>query len=184
MSVSAWMSWEGGVDLLAMTDPSFTVPNVIVHVARLVHTPNGSSASGMVFYMPDPTQPPLVMGFVSHDEIIGEYFGPNIFAGTPFENAPVIPARIEVFTDLPHRAGAKVTFNQWTFETELMGLGALQHVNRLPNDFMPFSQQGVEAAAAHATLKVNGADVPIVLPPAEALGAPAAAWATAGIYSR
>ena len=35
MSVSNWMSWEGGVDLVAVTDPSYTTPNVIVHVARI-----------------------------------------------------------------------------------------------------------------------------------------------------
>jgi len=33
---------------------------------------------------------PILSAFVSEDEEVGHYFGPHIFAGTPFENAPVI----------------------------------------------------------------------------------------------
>jgi hypothetical protein len=39
MTISDWMSWEGGVDLVASTIPGSAQPNIIVHVARLVHTP-------------------------------------------------------------------------------------------------------------------------------------------------
>ena len=45
MSISKWMSWEGGVDLVAVTSPDLQMPNVIVHVARMVHTPVGSAPS-------------------------------------------------------------------------------------------------------------------------------------------
>lgn len=47
----------------------------------------------------DPGFDPLLglpMGFVVQDETIGAYFGPHIFAGTPFESAPVLAAQIEV----------------------------------------------------------------------------------------
>jgi len=43
MAVTQWMSWEGGVDLIAVTAPDVAMPNVIVHVARMVHTPVGSA---------------------------------------------------------------------------------------------------------------------------------------------
>ena len=39
MPIKNWMSWEGGVDLVAMTKPGLSMPNVILHVARMVHTP-------------------------------------------------------------------------------------------------------------------------------------------------
>ena len=48
-----WMSWQDGVDLVAVTDPSLTQPNVIIHVAGVVHTPFGTAPSGMVLYQPD-----------------------------------------------------------------------------------------------------------------------------------
>ena len=35
MAVTQWMSWEGGVDLIAVTMPDVAVPNGIVHVARM-----------------------------------------------------------------------------------------------------------------------------------------------------
>ena len=96
MELSRWMSWEGGVDLVAMTQPDLAQPNVIIHVARMVCTPKGSAASGMVFYQPDPNAPPLVMGFVSEDQVVGEYFPCNIFGDTPFEPAPVLKGNIDV----------------------------------------------------------------------------------------
>jgi hypothetical protein len=61
------MSWEGGVDLVAATTEGLAMPNVLIHVARMVHTPAGSAPSGMVLYQPDPAAPPAVIGFVSHD---------------------------------------------------------------------------------------------------------------------
>jgi len=48
------MSWEGGVDLVGATSPEAQQPNVIVHVARLVHTPAGSAPAGMLLYHPPP----------------------------------------------------------------------------------------------------------------------------------
>jgi hypothetical protein len=60
MPVSSWMSWEGGVDLVAATSPGSPLPNLIVHVARMVHTPVGSAPSGMVLWQPDPKGPPAV----------------------------------------------------------------------------------------------------------------------------
>src|SRR5688572_18542458 len=65
--ITSWMSWEGGVDLCAATQGGLAMPNVIIHVARMVHTPNGSAPAGMILYQPDPAAPPLVMGFCSPD---------------------------------------------------------------------------------------------------------------------
>jgi len=98
MPLSAWMSWEGGVDLVGATSPEAQQPNVIVHVARLVHTPAGSAPAGMLLYHPPPESPPVCAGFVSPDPVVGAYFGPNVFAGTPFEGLPVVTAEIEVYS--------------------------------------------------------------------------------------
>lgn len=95
-TVTQWMSWEDGVDLVAKTHPELAEPNVIVHVARMVHTPVGSTPAGMVLYQPDPSKVPEIMGFVCEDEKVGAYFGPHIFANTPFENAPILKAKITI----------------------------------------------------------------------------------------
>lgn len=50
MAYENWMAWEGGVDLIAKTSGDLAMPNVIVHVARMVHTPVGSAPAGMLFY--------------------------------------------------------------------------------------------------------------------------------------
>ena len=95
-NVTKWMSWEGGIDLVAITSPDLQMPNVIVHLGGMVNTPVGNAASGMILWQPDPAARAGVMGFVSTDKKVGEYFGPNIFAGTPFEQAPVLDCTIEM----------------------------------------------------------------------------------------
>lgn len=181
-----WMAWEGGVDLVALTQPGLAMPNVIVHVARIVHTPVGSSPSGMICWQPDPKAAPAVIGFISHDpQTVGRYFGPKIFAGTPFENAPVLTAKIEVDTPrAPGEASATVTVGGFVFKTSLKGLRPTELINRPPGTMSPFWQQGTEAAATSASLTVNGREVSVIVPPAGISGGPAAVWSPCGIYAR
>lgn len=186
MAIEQWMSWEGGVDLIAhTTENSGPMPNVILHVARLVHTPVGSAPAGMVLWQPDPQAAPQVMGFISENPQVGAYFGAHIFAGTPFETAPVLEAKIEISHD-ENGARARVTIGDTVFESHLSGIGALQQVNRAAGEgnMMPFAQQGLEAKAQNAILKINGEDVPLVLPPVTMSGSPAAVWAPCGLYAR
>jgi hypothetical protein len=182
-SVSKWMSWEGGVDVVGLTQAGLSMPNVIVHVARMVHTPVGSAPSGMILWQPDPKGPPAVMGFISTNSVVGGYFGPNIFAGTPFEAAPVLPATIDVTADATS-AHAKVTVAGTVFETKFTGLGALNVIHRAPAAMPPFWQQGLEQAAGAVELKVNGQVVPLILPPVGITGGPAAVSALFGLYAR
>lgn len=182
-SLNQWMSWESGVDLVACTKPGLSMPNVIVHVARLVHTPVGSAASGMVFYQPDPGAAPLVMGFVSHDATVARYFGPKIFAGTPFEHAPVLDARIQIEVTATH-VGATVTAGGHELRTRLENLGPIGLVQRAPGGMTPFWQQGLEAVARRAQLWVDGNEVNIIVPPVGISGGPAAVHAPAGLYAR
>ena len=187
MSIEQWMSWEGGVDLIAMTpNNAGEMPNVILHIARMVHTPVGSAPSGMILWQPDPAAPPQIAGFISTSPEVGAYFGPHIFAGTPFENAPVLNANIEITTD-EEGAHARVTIGDTVFESHLNGIGTLELVHRAAGEggsMMPFTQQGLEAKAQRATLKVNGEEVPLILPDATMSGAPAATWAPSGLYAR
>lgn len=178
-----WMSWEGGVDLVACTKPGLAMPNVIVHLARMVHTPVGSAASGMIFYQPDPAGAPLVMGFVSHNAEVGRYFGPKIFAGTPFEQAPVLDARIEVQVTAAH-VGATITAGGHVLRTQLEGLSGLGLIAREPGGMTPFWQQGLEAVATRARLWVDGTEISIIVPPVGISGGPAAVFAPAGLYAR
>ncbi len=163
-NVTKWMSWEGGIDLVAVTSPDLQMPNVIVHLGRMVHTPVGSAASGMVFWQPDTNAAPLVMGFVSTNETVGNYFGPNIFAGTPFETAPTLTATFDI-TINESNAYAKCVVGNYTFEVEMSDFSAPYLINREPSAMPPFHQQGVEITAGKTTLKVNGEAIDIIIPP-------------------
>ncbi len=183
LPLNHWMSWEGGVDLVACTAPGLPMPNVIVHLARLVHTPVGSAPSGMVLFQPSPDAAPLVCGFVSTDARVGAYFGPKIFAGTPFEQAPVLEASIQI-TTTPELVGAVVKVAGHELRTELRDLGALELVSRAPSPMAPFHQQGLEASTLEARLWVDGKEIPIIVPPMGISGGPAAVSAPCGLYAR
>lgn len=184
MRVDRWMSWEAGVDLLAATRPGLERPNVLVHVARMVHTPFGSAPAGMVLYQPDPNEQPAVFGFVCDDPDVGGYFGPWIFAGTPFEQAPVLRGSIEIWTDLPAAVGSRVSVSGHLFEVRLNGLSDLELIHRAPIPMVPFWQQGVESGARGAILVVDGVPVEVFLLAAGLSGGPAAVWAPCGVYAR
>ena len=75
MANKEWMSWEGGVDVAGFTAGRLATPNVLVHVARVVHTPFGSAPAGMIVWQPDPKSPPVLAGFICTDATVGGYFG-------------------------------------------------------------------------------------------------------------
>ncbi len=183
MPIKNWMSWEQGVDLVAATAGNLPMPNLIFHVASMVHTPVGSAPSGMILFQPNPASQPTIMGFISTNLDVAAYFGPHIFAGTPFENAPTLLAKIEVATS-GDTATARITIANNLFETRLTGLRALEQVNREPSGMPPFFQQALEAPASAATLSLNGVNIPFTLPPIGISGGAPAVWSPAGIYSR
>ncbi|ESQ77115.1 hypothetical protein [Asticcacaulis sp. AC402] len=182
--MSDWMSWQGGVDLVGLTNAGLSQPNLIVHLARVVHTPVGSAPAGMVLYQPEATQPPLVMGFVSSDPKVGAYFGPHIFKGTPFEAAPVLKARIAIDESAaPGRVSSKISVGKHVFEVTLEGLSDLSLVDR-PVGALPFVQQGLESVASQVSLKIDGKTVSVIVPPQGMSGGPAAVWSPTGLYAR
>lgn len=182
-NVTKWMSWEGGVDLVAVTKPDLQMPNVIVHLGRMVDTPVGGAPSGMIFWQPDTNAMPLVFGFVSTDSKVGAYFGPNIFAGTPFEQAPVLNASIDIQIGATS-AYAKCVTGDYIFEIELSDFSAPYLINREPAAMPPFYQQGVEIHARKASLKVNGKSIDIIIPPVGISGGPASVVSPNGVYAR
>jgi hypothetical protein len=180
--ISQWMSWENGVDLVASTIPDGP-PNVIVHLARTVHTPVGSASSGLVFFQPNSEAAPQVIGFVSENAQVGAYFGPNIFRDTPFEAAPLLPATFE-WTFGENEVGAKVSVDGFVIETKLSQLAGLEVVSREMGNTMPFTQQGLEAAAGKFSLTVNGEKVQIYAPCGSMTGGANAGWSPCGLYAR
>jgi hypothetical protein len=182
-NVTKWMSWEGGVDLVAVTSPDLQMPNVIVHLGRMVNTPVGSAPSGMIFWQPDTNAAPVVMGFVSSDATVGAYFGPNIFADTPFEMAPVLDAAIEINFD-GVTAYSKCVVGGHTFEVEMSDLSAPYLINREPSAMPPFYQQGVEISCGKTILKVDGVVIDIIIPPVGITGGPASVVSPNGVYAR
>jgi len=135
----------------------------------------------MILYAPH-GMPPLAMGFIAGDPKVGAYFGPNIFAGTPFENAPHHAAVIDVTTGEDWCA-AHIQMEGLVIETRLEKLGPLELVHREATD-LPFVQTAIEAAAASATLRINGEDIALHLPPKGLAGGAPAVWSPTGMYTR
>ena len=182
-NVSKWMSWEGGIDLVAVTAPDMQMPNLIVHLGRMVNTPVGNAPSGMILWQPDPNAMPAVMGFVSTDTEVGKYFGPNIFAGTPFEQAPVLNASISIDITAD-KATSKCVVGDYTFEVEMSDFTDPYLINREPAAMPPFHQQGVEIHARKVSLKINGEAINIIVPPVGITGGPASVVSPNGVYAR
>lgn len=182
-NITQWMSWEGGVDLVAVTSPDLQMPNIIIHLGRMVHTPVGSAPSGMVFWQPDTKAAPEVFGFVGTDSKVGSYFGPNIFAGTPFEQAPVLNASIEINIG-KDKAMSKCIVGNYTFEVDMSDFSEPYLINRQPAAMPPFYQQGVEVHAKKVSLKVNGKEISIIVPPVGISGGPASVVSPNGVYAR
>ena len=182
-NVTKWMSWEGGIDLAAVTSADLQMPNLIVHLGRMVNTPVGSAASGMILWQPDPTAMPAVMGFVSTNKEVGAYFGPNIFAGTPFEQAPVLEGsiNIEITED---NATATCVVSGHTFELEMTDFTEPYLIDREPSAMPPFYQQGLEIHAQKVNVKINGEAINIIVPPVGITGGPASVISLNGVYAR
>jgi hypothetical protein len=168
--------------LVAKTNSSLEQPNVIVHVARMVHTPVGSAPSGLIL-IPDASGAPQLMGFVSSDEQVGQYFGPHIFAGTPFENAPVLQAEFKFTLLAPQSAAVRIEVAGHIIESKLSGFNDLHPIERLAGA-LPFNERALEAAASRAELSFDGAPLSIIRPSSGMSGGPAAVWAACGMYWR
>lgn len=178
-----WMAWHGGVDLFGMTEGA-EQPNVMLHVAEMVSTPVGSAASGMVLWQPDPKAPPQVFGFISSDDkTVGPYFGPNIFAGTPFEQAPTSKAKIQIVRG-DGTVTAKIEVAKKKFEVTFSELGPTMYMNRAPSAMTPFYQNGVERTVGKVTLKVDGKEMKVTPAPMNPAGGPGAVYAEFGSYAR
>lgn len=182
-NVSNWMSWEGGVDLAAVTSPDLQMPNLIIHLGRMVNTPVGNAASGMILWQPDPNAMPAVMGFVSTNDEVAKYFGPHIFAGTPFEQAPTLSAEITIEIE-DNKAVSKCQVGEYLFEVEFSDFGEPYLINREPAAMSPFTQQGVEIHARKVLVKINGEAIEIIVPPVGITGGPASVVSPNGVYAR
>jgi len=178
-----WMTWEDGVDVGGMTQEGLPMPNVIVHVASMVHTPEGSAPSGLIFYQPDPNAAPEVMGYVSTDANLSAWYGPNIFAGTPFEQAPALTGTISV-THSGDTVTSRTEVGGHVFEVEMTGVGDAAPIERAAGSPMPFTQGGTEAEPASVVVKVDGEPVEMTVLPVGVGGGPGAVYSPCGVYAR
>jgi hypothetical protein len=184
MKTNHWMCWEGGFDLVAATAPNLPMPNIIVHVARMVHTPVGSAPAGMVLVHTNPAAAPEVMGFVSENKDVAAYFGPAIFAGTPFEHAPAHVASFAI-VESQGTVSARVAIPGVVIKATMSGLGEPRLFDRAPMPPMvPFAQRVVESVASVATLSLNDKNIPLVMLPTGITGGPATVWSATGLYVR
>ncbi|MCC6624598.1 MAG: hypothetical protein IT385_25340 [Deltaproteobacteria bacterium] len=178
-----WMAWHGGVDLFGTTGGA-EHPNVLIHVAERVATPVGAAPSGMILWQPDPKAPPELFGFLSTDETtVGPWFGPQIFAGTPFEQAPTLKAKIQIVRG-EGSVTAKIEVGKRKLELTLSELGPTMYMNRAPSAQTPFYQNGVERAVGKVVVKVDGKVFEVTPAPMNPTGGPGAVYAEFGSYAR
>ncbi|MFO0744214.1 MAG: hypothetical protein U1F43_00880 [Myxococcota bacterium] len=178
-----WMSWYGGLDFFGSTAGA-PHPNVLIHVADVVHTPVGSSAAGMITWQPDPEKPPELFGFIAADDkVVGPWLGPQIFAGTPFELARTSKARITI-TRGDGSVSARLEIDKHLFELTFAELGPSLYINRGPTPGTPFYQNGIERSVGKVTLTVDGKDVPVTAAPLSPTGGPGAVYSEFGSYAR
>ena len=175
-----FLSWFDGIDAMLKPTPDAPMPNVLVHVARITKTPMGMTPGGMLLINPDNKEMPDLFGFIAEDEELGKYYGPKIFKGTPFENAPVLKANITINIDFPNSVSTKIEAGGHTVELELSGFDEAQYYNRAGG--MPFTQNVIEALAHKAVFKFDGRVLEGDLPPGGIGGGLAAVYSPAGLY--
>lgn len=176
------MSWKNGVDLVAIPEGA-DQPSLIVHFAEAVTTPRGTAPAGMVLIQDNPAEAPKLMGFVSSEKAIAEYFGPGIFTGTPFEQAPALVGDIQITAE-GDTAQSRIEINDFVIECRLVGLGELEYHLREPQEGIPFHQSVVERIATQTELTLNGQPIAHTLPPVGISGGAPAVFAPSGIYAR
>ena len=177
---TAFLSWHDGVDAMLKPTPDSPMPNVLIHVARMVNTPLGICSAGMILINPQNKEVPDFFGFVAENKELGQYYGPNIFKGTPFEQAPVFKAEISLKIDFPNKVKAKIVAVKHTIELELSDFDAAQYYDR-PGG-MPFYQNVIEAKAKKAVFKFDHKIIAGELPPEGMAGGLPACYAPTGIY--
>ena len=177
---TAFLSWHDGVDAMLKPTPDSPMPNVLIHVARMVNTPLGICSVGMILINPQNKEVPDFFGFVAENKELGQYYGPNIFKGTPFEQAPVFKAEISLKIDFPNKVKAKIVVAKHTIELELSDFDAAQYYDR-PGG-MPFHQNVIEAKAKKAVFKFDHKIIAGELQPEGMAGGLPACYAPTGIY--
>ncbi|MBK9328861.1 MAG: hypothetical protein IPM95_05975 [Sphingobacteriales bacterium] len=175
-----FLSWFDGIDAMLKPAPDAPLPNVLVHVARITKTPVGMTPGGMLLINPENKEMPDLFGFICEDEELGKYYGPKIFKGTPFENAPVLIAKIFVYNDFPRSVHTKIEVAGHIIELELSEFDGAQYYYRTGG--MPFTQHVVEAAAHKAVFKFDGKLLGGELPPDGIGGGLPAVFSPSGMY--
>jgi len=176
-----YLSWHDGIDAMLKPTPDAPLPNVLIHTARIVNAPPGVCQAGMILINPDNKPTPDFFGFVTEDPVIGKYYGPRIFKGTPFENAPVVKAKITSVVEYPDRVYTKIKTEKHVIELELTQFEPAKFCDRPANPFA-FHQYVVEAQAKKAIFKFDGKVIPGELPSSGIAGGPAACYAPTGLY--
>lgn len=176
-----FLSWHDGVDAMLKPTPDSPMPNVLIHTGNMVNTPKGVCKGGMILINPENKEVPDFFGFITEDEEIGKYYGPKIFKGTPFENAPVHKADITITLDFPNKVSSSIEVAGHTIELELSDFEDAKFYHR-PATGLPFIQNVVEALAKKAVFKFDGKTIQGNLPPEGLAGGLPACYAPTGIY--
>lgn len=85
----------------------------------------------MLLINPDLKEVPDFFGFVCADEKLGKYYGPKIFKGTPFENAPVFKGNIEMNITFPGNVSVRIEVAGHICEFEMSDFDAAQYYNAI-----------------------------------------------------
>jgi len=156
MALNHWMSWESGMEVTAAT--AHEAPSLVLHLARMLHTPVGSARGGMLLWQPDPRGAPLALCSVTTDSRVGDYCRSHIFAGTLFGNAPPVLGDISIEVH-PDDVFARIDIPGFIFELRLSGIATPALSDSLPTPSSPCHQKAIRSEIHRTTLKLNGRTV-------------------------
>jgi hypothetical protein len=170
MALNHWMSWESGMEVTAATTAGGS-PSLVLHLARMLHTPIGSARGGMLFWQPDPAGDPLVLCSVTTDSKVGDYCRSHLFPGTLFEEAPPVLGDISIEVH-PDDVFARIAIPGFIFDLRLSGIAtailsdspaatpALCHHRRIRSDIhrttLKLNGRTVDLASARSTFSPCG----------------------------
>lgn len=157
MALNHWMSWESGIEVTAATTAD-GAPSLVLHLARMLHTPVGSARGGMLLWQPDPRGAPLALCSVTTDSKVGDYCRSRIFPGTLFENAPPILGDISIEVH-PDDVFARIAIPGFIFDLRLSGIATPILSDSPPAPSPPCHQRRIRSDIHRTTLKLNGRTV-------------------------
>lgn len=146
-----YASWEGGLDLMAVTDASHRRPDLVVRIARVLRTPHGIAPAAQISWNIGPDDCPEYKAFLSPDPDVARWHEDVVGPESGIE-AKVASVEIQETAD---GVVARLEFAWHQLEIRLRALAPVEVFDRSLPD-APVRVAGLESLAAIVELKLDG----------------------------